>query len=503
MTLNAGGPGYGSLSSPGFSNSASGTEAVPLLIPEHEPEARQGWRPLSREELEDEAGSPGWRKFRFYLVLVFWLTWVALLGTAIAILVLTPKPVAQPLKWWQKTLFYQLQPDLQLDAALERSGNLNAVYEELSYLRSLGVGALILEGLFGTDVSPVNISATVKGSATFPVIQHILQQSNKADLKVVLDFCDVDLLGPRMGGMDIEESNTLANVKDTLRFWLAQGVAGFTICDTDEAFSEKTLLEWRVVLQELNSEDECIILVKQRGDNLPPLNNSTTLVDVVIKSILPMSSHLLSGQEVSTAIETHLYRTDTSGVWTSWMVGGKASEKLKKLLLVLLMTLPGSPAVERDSDIDQKEDMDLNPATFLRVDSEPESDSPDTKKRRHVAHALFTSLSHSRAREEALLYGTFSFLPFHTSNSSNSTAPPPPPVLAFLRSWGCVHFLILLNIGPQTHALDPAWAPSLPEAGVYVASTGMDRLGATSLDTLVLQPHEAIVIKLFEAGAYS
>uniref|UniRef100_A0A3B3ZZ69 Uncharacterized protein n=1 Tax=Periophthalmus magnuspinnatus TaxID=409849 RepID=A0A3B3ZZ69_9GOBI len=179
-----------------------------------------------------------------------------------------------------------------------------------------------------------------------------------------------------------------------------------------------------------------------------------------------------------------------SEVDVSVQVGGKASEKLKKLLLVLLMTLPGSPAVERDSDIDQKE------VHFC-------SSAQDIKKRRHVAHALFTSLSHSRAREEALLYGTFSFLPFHTSNSSNSTAPPPPPVLAFLRSWGCVHFLILLNIGPQTHALDPAWAPSLPEAGVYVASTGMDRLGATSLDTLVLQPHEAIVIKLFEAGAYS
>lgn len=36
-------------------------------------------------------------------------------------------------------------------------------------------------------------------------------------------------------------------------------------------------------------------------------------------------------------------------------VGGKASDKLKKLLVVLLMTLPGSPAVEQDSDIDGTE----------------------------------------------------------------------------------------------------------------------------------------------------
>lgn len=125
---------------------------------------------------------------------------------------------------------------------------------------------------------------------------------------------------------------------------------------------------------------------------------------------------------------------------------------------------------------------------------------------KHSAVALFTSLSRSRAREEALLYGTLTFLPFNFSTSpSNSTlaSPSPAPILAFLRSWGCVHFLILLNVGPELHALAPAWAPSLPEAGVFVTSTGMDRLGSMTLKKLELQPHEAIVIKLFEAGSYS
>lgn len=119
------------------------------------------------------------------------------------------------------------------------------------------------------------------------------------------------------------------------------------------------------------------------------------------------------------------------------------------------------------------------------------------------AAALFTSLSRSRAREEALLYGSFTFLPFNSSSNSTHTSPSSPPVLAFLRSWGCVHFLILLNVGAEPHALDPAWAPSLPEAGVFVTSTGMDRLGSMTLGTLELRPHEAIVIKLFEAGSYS
>ncbi|KAL0173960.1 hypothetical protein M9458_029928, partial [Cirrhinus mrigala] len=76
----------------------------------------------------------------------------------------------------------------------------------------------------------------------------------------------------------------------------------------------------------------------------------------------------------------------------------------------------------------------------------------------------------SRAREEALHFGRFTFLSFNASMSSsslNSTATPP---LAFLRSWGCVHFLVLFNLGSEPHILDPDWAPSLPEGGVPCVS---------------------------------
>lgn len=117
--------------------------------------------------------------------------------------------------------------------------------------------------------------------------------------------------------------------------------------------------------------------------------------------------------------------------------------------------------------------------------------------------ALFRSLSQSRAREKALRFGSFIFLPFNTTMSSstlNATATPP---LAFLRSWGCVHFLVVFNLGPEPHAVDREWALSLPESGVFVISTGLDRLGPVSLQSLKLQPHEAIVIKLFHTDSSS
>ncbi|XP_041797356.1 4F2 cell-surface antigen heavy chain [Chelmon rostratus] len=470
MPLNAGEAGYGSVPGLGLSGSVGASEAAPLLIPETEPV--QHWRPLKKEELEAAAGGKGWRRVRCYLVLLFWLSWVAMLATSIAIVATSPRPVVTPLRWWQKTLFYQLQPHLLMEEQAEGSGGINALCEQLPYLRSLGIGAMILEGPFDKEASPSNLTGTGESSGTLARIQHLLAESSKAGLKVVLDFCELDLAG------SAEEPANLS-ASHALRFWLEQGVAGFAICDTDAAYSEKTLLEWRGVFKEFSSqEEERILVVKQMRDVPPPPLNNVTLVDVIMRSILPPSLHLLSDKEVADAIETHL-QTREDDIWPSWTVVGKASHNVKKLLLVLIMTLPGSPAVQYDEDIGQ------------------------TQATESSSVALFSSLSHSRAREEALLYGSFTFLPFNSSSNSTHASPSSPPVLAFLRSWGCVHFLILLNVGPEPRALDPAWAPSLPEAGVFVTSTGMDRLGSMTLGALELRPHEAVVIKLFEAGSYS
>lgn len=59
-------------------------------------------------------------------------------------------------------------------------------------------------------------------------------------------------------------------------------------------------------------------MVKQKRKVPSPLNN-ITLVDVVMRSILPSSHHLLSPNEVADAIETHL-QTRQEDIWPSWTV---------------------------------------------------------------------------------------------------------------------------------------------------------------------------------------
>lgn len=85
-------------------------ESTPLLVPDPQPAGR--WMPLTTEELEAAAGGPGWRKTRCYLLLLFWLAWAAMLAGSVAIVATSPRPVLTSLTWWQKSLFYQVQPDL-------------------------------------------------------------------------------------------------------------------------------------------------------------------------------------------------------------------------------------------------------------------------------------------------------------------------------------------------------------------------------------------------------
>ncbi|XP_015245105.1 PREDICTED: 4F2 cell-surface antigen heavy chain-like [Cyprinodon variegatus] len=480
MPLNAGAEaGYGSVPGAGLPGGEGASETDPLLAPDSVYE----WQPMNKQQLQAAAGGSGWKAVRCYLVLLFWLAWIAMLAVAVAIVVVSPKPVPTSLRWWQKCLFYHIKLEMSSDLQAERSEGINEACERLPYLRSLGVGALILQGAFHENSSPENLTENLETKAQ---VQHLLAESKKSDLRVVLDICEVNLPGRSEMFRNLNTSSN-CSATDVLRFWLDEGVAGFVICDTDSAYSVETLLEWRGVFEEFSTpQDERILLLRQTLDVLHPLNVSTqsngTLVDVVLKTILPKSQQPLSSEEVAEAIETKL-QTWQDDVWISWTVGGEVSDELKRLVLVLMMTLPGSPAFkykEMEQTLDEK----------------------------HSDVALFSTLSHSKSREEALLFGSLSFLPFNTttnfsSSSLSNSSVSSPPILAFLRSWGCVQFLVLLNVWPEPQSLDPSWAASLPEKGVYVASTGMNHMGSTSLYSVKLLPYEALVIKLFRPGGYS
>lgn len=109
MPLNAGDTAF--VAAP--STKLTFSESTPLLVTHLEPRPAAGrWVPLTTEELEAAAGGPGWRKMRCYLLLLFWLVWAAMLAGSVAVVATSPRPVLASLTWWQRSLFYRVQPDL-------------------------------------------------------------------------------------------------------------------------------------------------------------------------------------------------------------------------------------------------------------------------------------------------------------------------------------------------------------------------------------------------------
>lgn len=131
MPLNAGDVAFGA--APGAKLTFS--ESTPLLVPDLEPQPAGQWMPLTREELEAAAGGPGWRKARCYLLLLFWLAWAAMLAGSVAVVATSPRPVLASLTWWQKSLFYQVQPDL-FTGKEDASGGFSGEEKELTVIQN-------------------------------------------------------------------------------------------------------------------------------------------------------------------------------------------------------------------------------------------------------------------------------------------------------------------------------------------------------------------------------
>lgn len=123
--------GDGAAPGPGSSARVDLSESTPLLVPDNEPQPAHRWKPLTTEELEVAAGGPGWRRLRCYLLAVFWVAWVAMLAGSVAVVATSSRPVFTSLTWWQKSLFYQVHPDLFM-VKEDGSGGLSGEKKSLS-----------------------------------------------------------------------------------------------------------------------------------------------------------------------------------------------------------------------------------------------------------------------------------------------------------------------------------------------------------------------------------
>lgn len=130
--------------SPGSLGEKNGVVKVKMEEEEEEAETAAKFTGLTKEQLLQVAGTPGWVRTRWALLVLFWLGWLGMLAGAIAIIVQAPRCKDLPKQdWWQKGGIYRiLQVEGFQDSGSDGTGDLAG---ELGMMGYGGVKGVSLE----------------------------------------------------------------------------------------------------------------------------------------------------------------------------------------------------------------------------------------------------------------------------------------------------------------------------------------------------------------------
>ena len=97
------------------------------------------------------------------------------------------------LKWWQKSIVYQIYPKSFQDTNGNGTGDLNGITQHLDYLKKLGVGAIWLTPIYpspqvdnGYDIS--DYTAIDPNYGTMQDFENLVAEGKKRNIKIVMDL---------------------------------------------------------------------------------------------------------------------------------------------------------------------------------------------------------------------------------------------------------------------------------------------------------------------------
>uniref|UniRef100_A0A667YGN9 Solute carrier family 3 member 2b n=1 Tax=Myripristis murdjan TaxID=586833 RepID=A0A667YGN9_9TELE len=459
----------GDAASPG---AAEKNGSVHLKIPE---EAEVKFTGLSKEELLRVAGTPGWVRTRWALLIVFWLGWLGMLVAAVVLILQAPPCRDLPeLNWWNKGPLYQIG-DVQAF-----SQNLKG---ETADLEQLKVKGLVLGPI---HVAPADQPKDLRFEEISPdagnleQFKGLVKAAHKKGISVVLD------LTPNYRGSGSWFSN-VSVTNSALVFWLDQGVDGVQLAGVERVASVVPLLwsDIRAIVQngtEERAKKRVLIGVTERtsADEVSSLLSSTG-VDLLLSGVLRAAN--TDATERAQSIQ-QLYSSHNQSR-LAWSLGGRADGHLAtlggpallRLHQLLLLTLPGTPVFNYGDEIGLEDEGTNFPKMLW--DSEQQEERESSRR-------LFQALSELRGRERSLMFGDFLLL----YNSSSS--------LAFLRSWDqSERYLAAFNWADEAATL-PLSLPALPQHATVSLSTDDGSPASNSkvqLEALRLGPGQATLLK--------
>ncbi|MCI4377383.1 hypothetical protein PGIGA_G00202960 [Pangasianodon gigas] len=433
---------------------------------------------LTKEELMRVAGTTGWVRIRWVLLVLFWLGWVGMLAGAVVIIVQAPrcKPVPD-MHWWNEGPLYQIS-DVN-----SYSEGIKGIENNLDSLNQLKVKGLILGPIHTVQedqMSTLNLKDIDPVLGTQKDLDSLLERAHKKGISIVLD------LTPNYKGAAAWFNNVAAaleKLQDACAYWLQQGVDGFLISDMSQVANTATWKSIQNVVHPNTTEGTIKSALIGSVTMLPADNVSLLLENSGVDLLLTrLQSFNLSGvQEAEDIIK--LYPSHSS---LAWSLSKHTSDLPTRLYHMLLFTLPGTPVFNRGDEVGLIEGESLTGIWDLENPAEENNETAKTvRAERSAVRSFFKALSDLRGKERALLHGEYASL--HSSISS----------FAFLRLWDqSERFITALNWGnsPVTMTLTNSDLPA--EARVRL-STDAEKLAVdrmVPLEKLQLEAKQGVLL---------
>lgn len=407
--------------------------AVKLKIPEDEAAEEVPFTGLNKEELLRVAGTPGWVRTRWTLLLLFWLGWLGMLAGAVLIILQAPRCKDLPaLNWWNEGPLYRVR-SIQ---GFTETGDIKGVEQKLDSLSELKVKGLVLGPIHVApkdDPMALSFEEVSPDAGSLEQFKSLLKTAHRRGMSVVLD------LTPNYRGSsgpwfsDVSVSSVAERLKSALVFWLTVGVDGVQL-DSVETVLALVPSQWsdiRTIVQNWTDSQphkRLLLGVTQRS---VPSEVSELLSDSGLDLLL---SPVLSSQTDSSrrAQSVQLLYSSHSQMNLLWSLspgpdsGPGPSLDLLKMDLLLLLTLPGTALIHSGDE----SGLRTNQFVLHLNDTQQEE--------RKSCRTFLSSLSSLRSRERSLLFGDFSLV---IKSSS---------VLVYLRVWDqSTPYLVLFNHSPD------------------------------------------------------
>uniref|UniRef100_A0A9J8B6Y5 Solute carrier family 3 member 2a n=1 Tax=Cyprinus carpio carpio TaxID=630221 RepID=A0A9J8B6Y5_CYPCA len=438
---------------------------------------------LSKEELMKVAGTAGWVRTRWALLVLFWLGWVGMLAGAIVIIVQAPrcKPIPE-MNWWNEGLLYQIS-----DVNEFSENGLKGVEEKLDYLTQMKVKGLILGPIHTVDadqLDTLDLVSVKSAVGTENDLKSLLEQAHKKGIPIVLN------LTPSYDKASVWLNNVTAvaeKIKDACTHWLEKGFDGIFLPDLRNI---KTTKSWQSIQAIFNKTEE----TKQ----VALMGSVTSFSADEVSLVLNRSGVDLLLTELSDPPETgelkKLYSSHPQTI-LGWSLGSPASRTTAapvRLFQMLLFTLPGTPVFSAGDEVGLKAGEKPQIMWDLENPAEEKNTAAKTLQEERIAvRDFFKTLSDLRGKERSLLHGEY--ISLHSSATS----------LAFLRLWDqSSRYLTAMNWGndPVTMILSNSDLPAQAQVRLTTDAVNLAVDSMVSLEKLQLGPKQAVLLSYPYAG---